>query len=278
MPETSGSFRVSLPGVAPGEDVLGVWQAQAAPEAGPAAGARSFGGPVGLNQAPPAGEAEYTLWQVDLPPDPRQAGRLIAGHELRLEQAGQALEQAERRLGRYIDLRQQGGGAAAFGLFSGAESVLNAWLAPGGAPTALEIPGFLNLPGDWEAGFGQANALLKRVSQAATYAAWVETSSAGGLVGRTLVGWDGDLAHSWLQNTPAVLAGQHQRSLALALRSRLAWIKMVMVVLSGGLKLAALAPAGPVAAIPAAFQFVRLVIAQAQDIQAIHSENQEIRT
>jgi hypothetical protein len=117
----------------------------------------------------------------------------------------------------------------------------------------------------------QANDLLKRISQAATYAAWVETSSAGKLIGRTTVGWEGDMSHSMLVDIPSGLAAQHQRSLTLALRSRMAWIKMAMVVLSGGLRLAVLAPAGPVAAIPAALQFFRLVIAQAQEIRAIQS-------
>lgn len=273
MDQTASGFQVSLPGFEASGDVLGVWQAQLAPPPPPKRPAGAFDVPALGASGKPVDEIPATVWRVNLPRDPRQAADLLAAQEWRLAQAEQALPQAEQRLERYIEIRKrsQAAGSFALGRRTGPEAWLDDWLGSNGPASFGGIPGF---PDDWEATLSQASALLKHLGQTSAYAAWVETASAGKLVGRTTVAWDGDLRHIWLQGASAQQVGQHERSLTLSLRSRLAWIKMTMLVLSGGLKLAVLAPAGPLGSIPAALQFFLQIIAQAQEIQAVQAENQ----
>jgi hypothetical protein len=266
MPETA-TFRVSLPGVGPGEDVFGVWQAHSAPFAKPEMWAGSFGTPTMAAGREPDEEEPATLWQVDLPDDSRRSSNLLALQEERLAQAEQALPLAERRLERYIESRRRGAGSFSGGRRGSPEAGLDAWLGPVGAAAFGGLPG---LPEDFEAAVRQANALFKSLTRAAAYAAWVETSTSGRLVGRTTVAWDGDLRHFLQRGAAEMQVIRHQQNLILALRSRIAWIKMTVLVLTGGFKLALLAPTGPLGTILPSLQFFRQVIAEAQEIQSLH--------
>lgn len=266
MPEVA-AFRVSLPGAEAGEDVLGVWQAQPPPLAKPDRMAGSFGAPARSAAREPESEQPATLWQVDLPGDSRQADALLALQAERLVSTEQALPLAEKRLERYIEGRRRGAGSFSGGGPGSPESRLDAWL---GLPGTAAFGGLPILPEDWEAAARRVNELLKGIARNAAYAAWVETSTSGRLVGRTTVAWDGDLRHFLQRGAAEKQAVRHLQTLSLALRSRIAWIKMTVLVLTGGFKLAVLAPAGPLGTILASLQFFRQVIAEAQEIQSLH--------
>jgi hypothetical protein len=289
-PPGSAHFQVTMPGLAGGPDELGLWQT-APPAAAPAPGG-----------VPADGPPTVAVWRVDLPADRRLARSIVDDRAARLARAERALPDASRRLRTLVSQGvRQGGGPDAAGDLSFAaplgpapagrvtpvpptpagtpERELLAWIhaastAPASAPGAAGDLSFglldhvpLDwLPGDWGEVARQASDLFERVQQSLRLSTRVESTAGGRRLGLTTVAWSGHLRTAWAAGLGAEQVEQHARSLALALRTRILWLRMATLVARGGLQLGVLFPTSPFMAVPAAWRFFKQVIELSQEL------------
>jgi hypothetical protein len=259
-------FDVSIPGAADGDDELGVWRFPGGLDA-----IVDIGEAFGF-LAPARGAVDtmvVSLWQVTLPASISLANQELAQRFALLQCAEQALPEATGRLAAFI---RQGGPTEerAFGPPKVAvalpERELARWITEVGqeASFGMRERRFADRQGD----VGAAAAFLEKVHRALRYLALVETRGGDRRLALTVVSWAGDYQTAWCAGLERVAADQHTRVVALALRSRDAWLRMALLVLRGGIQLGILFPANPILAIPAAYRFVKQVLAEAQKLQA----------
>jgi hypothetical protein len=204
-------------------------------------------------------DAEAPLvWSASWSSDERADLASLTDADTRLRRASTALEIAAARLDRHL---RQPETATVYGVETPApEAALSALLqaATGAAEPVFALP---DSPSLWSRVVTDFTAVLATARRMCAYPAWVETSAAGQLFGRTVVSWTGEQVSVW-QASPAhrdVFA--HIRVLDLAIRTRAAFLRMVAVVARAAKVLTALAtPLGPVLALPAAWKFVDEVV------------------
>lgn len=251
-------FEVTLPGVAEPADELGIWQP------GPALAPAPFATPAA------AAAEQASVWRVILPADPRLAHAAVAARVARLDRAERALPVASRRLQRFV----QGSLAQGPVAFSAAVGVgapdrrperdLATWVSAAGPQ--LSFGPLPELPADWPEVAERALAFFDRVRGALMCFAWIESRSGDRRLGLTTVSWTGKLTTVWGTSREPADAGQHARNVELAVRTRLAWLRMAVLVASASVQLGLLLPTAPLLAIPAAWRFFRqmLELARAQ--------------
>jgi hypothetical protein len=246
-------FRVFVPGETPFTDPTGLWQPVAET-------AQAFS----IGRESPVHPADVTLWQVDLPENPKEASNLLNEQDRQLRQAEGSFLEAGSRLEKYSRQIQQGDSSFALLQRPSAERQLDGWLGLDDGASFGILP---DLPQDCEQVFAQVTGFLKHASSLLSTAAQVETYSMERMIGRTTVAWSGDLQHAWLTGGNPHLASLHAQSLDLALRSRTAWMKMAALVITGGIKLVVVSSLSPLTAIPAVFKFIQQILNQAQIVQ-----------
>lgn len=234
--------------------LLSMWQALPAAESE----AVSFGLPEES-----AGTASASLWRLDLPAG-EDAERQLSHIEAQAQASAAALDDLPARLEALAGLAQ-GGQAASFE--AGAPSL---------APAEADLLRFMDeMQGravtSFEAGeaswqqarqsFEQAAARLFRLI---SHQAWVETAQDGRLLGRSALGWSGDLETIYLPGTSPEQVSLHQRSLAAAVKSRHTVLRTFVFTAQGAAKLAVIfsTPGGLLLALPAVWKFANQVLAE----------------
>jgi hypothetical protein len=254
---------VTLAGTGP---LLGVWEV-------PPAAAESFGVPAGAT------------WRVQLPASPREAGALLEQKRLALRRSEVGLVEAERRLSRVAAVA--GGGpriadpaGAAEGAVGG-RRIADAFGAGEGAAGGPEarllralqaIEGPASFATDWHSGAEQRQVsqrwrdFLGQACTLVSHAMCVETDVAGALVGRTTVGWAGDFDTRWEPHVAPLSMALHRQAVHLALASRIALVRLLIVVGAGAAKLALrlTIPGAQLLVLPAAWRFVQDVLKELQ--------------
>ena len=115
-----------------------------------------------------------------------------------------------------------------------------------------------------------ARSAIDRVTRVATYPSWVETRVAGRLVARSAVSWTGDTENLASRRLSPELIAVHTRSVSISLRTRNAWSRLLITVVHGSTKLAAVTgTSGALMAVPMAWKFVRRIIADVDELRAI---------
>jgi hypothetical protein len=230
----------SLSGVAlpAGRDPLGLWDVPQEEV--------SFG--VGPS-APPV-----PTWRIDLPAAPAEAEAAFArqAHNARL---------AARDLAT-VDLELNGlvaPGAVAFSTSDELAAHKSALLSAADELGTSVSYGLFRAEGEQVEDGRQWQAFVDQVRQVVAHYARIETALAGQDVGRTTVGWTGDLETRWEPNVSGEAMRTHLRSVHLALSSRIALIRIVSVVATGaaGLAIKAAVPGGQLLLLPAVWRFVR---------------------
>lgn len=223
------SFQLLLPGdETPAPDPLGLWVASPA-----AADAYAIGG-----------EQPGMVWRADLPPDPAEAARALGAHSLALRQAGRALQAASPLLD--YDLRQAADRAAAglsFEAPTTGEPPRQAVLAEA---FSYNLEGVSFGLGDELAAARQAIAGFSgRVRRLVDQFALVESSLGGRPGARTRITWLGDVHTWWTPASPAAAVANHNQLLAQAVATRQEWLRFLMFVTSGAVKVGLALGAGP---------------------------------
>jgi hypothetical protein len=246
------TFQVLVPDLTSAPDVLGVWLSV----------------PNVASQAKCDLDEEVSLWQATLPEDRLAASAALAERTGSLVSAQQAVPWAASRLEVYAQRVLAAGppGTASYAParvgIARPEQELDAWLL---AEQGVAEYGRLD---DVRAGIEQAVRELsvfgQQLRRTLTRFAWVETMAGGRTLGRTSVQWLGDVHTLCGAGLDPERAALHQRTLALALASRQAWMRLALVVAVGAVRLSALL-ASPLV-VPAAFKFVTQVLDEVRKV------------
>lgn len=222
-----------------------------------------------------AGPGEPTaVWSLDLPADPEQAQAQLAQMEAQIRAAQAALAIAPERLDTFVQ-RMESGQEAEFALEAypgdgetqNAEAELLEWLEAV-QPGEVSFEAAVSREGELEETVSQFRQALDVLTGQILHLAKVETRQDGELIAHSLVSWKGDLDTSWRERISPEEQGLHQRSLKLALISRLAMLKMIVTATQGAVKIAALiaTPGGALLALPAAWKYLNALLSQAKNI------------
>jgi hypothetical protein len=108
----------------------------------------------------------------------------------------------------------------------------------------------------------QGQALLQRLQRLLTHLAWVETKRSDTILGVTQVDWRGDFKTTWAASVSPEEMALHLNAVRLALASRLAMLRMAVVVIGGALTLAVRAsvPGGQIFLIPVVYEYVQEIL------------------
>ena len=245
------NFLVSGLTLPEGNDLFGVWQISS-----PAAPGVSF------DVSAPAPEP---TWRIALPASPQEAQSILSEQAHAIQRGEQALEQAQARL---AQVSQRGAGVSFAAPTAGPEAELIARLG------ALESPVSFGLFGgeDKEQQIrDQWKSFLAQTSNMVSHYARVETDIAGALVGHTAVGWTGDFNTIWKPDITAQSMRLHRQSVHLALASRIALLRMVVVVGTGAANLAVKLsiPGAQLLVLPAAWRFVQDVSREFRNLKGL---------
>jgi len=196
------------------------------------------------------------VWRADWPADAQADLASLADADARLRRASTALEIAGVRLDRHVRRSETVYAVEA----PAPEATLSALLqaATVAAEPVFALPDAASL---WSRVVTDFTAVLSTARRMCSYPAWVETSVAGQLLGRTVVTWTGEQASVWQASPSHRDVFAHIRVLDLAIRTRATFLRMVAVVAHAARVLTALVtPLGPVLALPAAWKFVDEVV------------------
>jgi len=121
----------------------------------------------------------------------------------------------------------------------------------------------------WQVAQEQFQKMTSQALQSLSHMAWVETSQGGILFGRTSVGWTGDMDSFYTPEASPEQIQLHQRSLALALTSRHAFIRAFSATVAGASRLAlSLAtPGGALLALPAVWKYVNQILSEVERVK-----------
>lgn len=220
----------------------------------------------------------YPVWRVDLPANPTSAEMVLAERQEVLIASELALEDVPERV---EDLVQQARASGGVGLSFATPS---AEAMPEPEAEALELLHALELPAvglsfaagseerrGLEQAFDQFKVDMDDLLRLVTHFAWIETQQDGRLIGRTVVGWSGDLDTLWQPGLTSEQHELHRSSLRQALASRNILLHAVVVTLRSAAKLAVLltTPGGAVLAVPVAWKFVKEIMADIKKYKLI---------
>ncbi len=123
----------------------------------------------------------------------------------------------------------------------------------------------------WQAAEAQISGLMQQLDRDVLHFAWVETSISNQLVARSLLNWKGDLQTIWMEDLSPDQASLHSAALLSAVRTRHLRLRLLATVASGSIKIASLmvTPGGALLALPAVYQYVIKILAQARELQTI---------
>lgn len=231
----------------------------------------------------PAG-TETSLWRIELPADHALAASHLRAGEERLLASQRAMSVAARRLGNSRaataeavagnDAGTVAGNAAGAVAGNAVEEPATAdleflfGLLKGEAQeVAFGLP--VGLTGRWEEINRQFMAFVERVRQTLTHYAWVETRVGGSLLSRTVVSWTGDTTTAFGATPLPPQLALHQRSLALALKSREALLRTFIVIAKGAVLLSS---GVGVLALPLIWKYVREVMSELTDWKRMANE------
>jgi hypothetical protein len=229
----------------------------------PVAGAPAPPGPWATRPAPPvsfsagaAPEAGAPIWRVNLPSDPGEARAALAdaGRVLRAQEA--ALDMATTRIRRLAS----GGASFAAGRTPAPELELMGLVGElRAAESGASSFGLREtVSAGWQEAEEKFRAFAAQVQETLTSYAVVETQVESVLIGRTSVGWTGDVRSLLVATVGVEQADLHRGTLALALESRAAVLRTFATVMRGAAIVTTMisSPVGAVAAMPAAWKFV----------------------
>jgi len=250
------------------DDPLGMWAAA------PAAQPVSFA--VGEAPAPP----EADVYRVNLSAQPEEARAELRQNEAAVVAVSAALDAIPARL---EDLSQRTPPAGiSFAVSGGMEesgpegellvmlgetdrqALSGGVLSFGFGEQASQV---------WAEAKARFDGLMTQIDHDVLHLAWVETNIEQHLIARTIVNWDGDAQTAWLEEAGDEQAGLHERALRSVTQTRLLRLRMFITIASGAARLSVLmaAPGGAVLALPAVYQYVTKILAQAREMQSIQT-------
>lgn len=259
------------------EDPLGVWALHR-----PEPGFTSF---ALDGEGAPGGEDEGLHWHVELPASFKAARPQLRRRMAEVQRRLVDLERVEHHL---ENLEPDGGaGVTAFSLQGGAqmpsgttspEDELLAVVDALGASPGMRGSGPATAFALGEGAtplqrrlFDEARAIFDQFKTLVANFASVETEVEGEGVAVTTVDWTGDFQTAWEYEAKSAEMTLHRDAVRLAVASRMAWLKLMGVVVAGALGLAvkAAVPGGQLLLVPAVYKYVREMLKQWRQFQDV---------
>ena len=217
-------------------------------------------------------------WRVDLPPDHQAAAQELEVYASQAQASLQVIAALPERIDSLV-ARVQDAGAAGLS-FSAAEQAELPDEESDLLLSLYEIDHLADqvsfgleerLPQDWQSSYRQFQAAASRLLRSISHLAWVETSQGGQLLGRTSVGWAGDMQTFY---RPALLPQQallHQRSLEVALAARYALIRLFTATIAASSRLSLLlaTPGGALLSLPAVWKYVNQILSEIEQYKLV---------
>jgi hypothetical protein len=241
--DAAATFRVLIPGHAVAADVLGLWQ-------------------------PAPGDEPATVWEVDVGGDTARATTVLQEPAAQLAAVARALQAVESRLQSFMNAtrsQQESLSYSAAGIGLGqAERWLALAMAPEGQAFALG-----GLRSEVDEALHRALDFSNQVRLTLGQPALVKSSAGGRPLGRTRVGWSGDVRTAWGTGLSRAAAAIHGQAVRLALATFQSWLRIVTLVAAGAVQLSLLLPSGigALAALPAAWNFITDILAEYQRLR-----------
>jgi hypothetical protein len=257
-------------------DVLGLWTGV------PQSTGLSFGlDSDGTQTGPFGGEGEF--YRTNLPTDSEAARDIFATSTSHFERVEGALSEVPGRLDTLVanGLKVPAKGTSDASFSTGElpnpitpEDELVSMLAAARAgedSTAQSFGIGDSILESWEIFRAQFEALLALVERDVLHFAWVETNVGGEIVARTSINWGGDVQTIFAEDVERNRSSLHEHTLGTVIRTRHLRLRLAVTVAGGAVKIAAAlgGPAGPFLALPAVYQFVTSIVAQAAELQSI---------
>jgi hypothetical protein len=233
------------------EDPLGIWQI---------APSTTKSAPPFAAQAAPVDEQEGLRWHVELPGADREARAELTERLAAVSHRQTQLDRIERRLSQ-LTVSRHTPSPAAYAAFPEPEAALMEAVAALRAGPQAFVEGDRG-PAAYRRGLDKAERLLLQFRRLVQYYARVETVVGARWVALTVVDWSGDYQTTWQSDVTASDMALHLDTVRLAMASRHALLRLVSVVTSGALALAAKAavPGGQILLLPAVYDYVRDVL------------------
>lgn len=215
--------------------------------------------------------ADSQVWRANLPADLNQARSYLAAGIEQLEISQQILESVPSRLDQ---LRAELDSGRSFGVSNRPrpEAELVEFLANSEVEaTAVSF----GLADQFDFKVGDVfSGLLHRLRNSFNKYAWVETSFGERLIARTAVDWSGDFHTAWSIGLDQREAELHSRTLRLALKTRDALGRMIIIIARATVKISLLlsSPITAPLALPAAYKYVHAIMADPELIAFIKNK------
>jgi hypothetical protein len=225
-----------------------------------------------------------SLWRIDLQDDPAAARAQIRSTEQELAQSQAALAEVPARLDSLVARLEDGEGVS-FDVTTASDAGM-----PLQAPE-VELLEWIDSLDTGRVSFGigelipeemvdasqQFRAAIAGLSRMLLHLAWVETHQGGRLLARTVVDWGGDMDTAWGWDIAGEQFEYHHRSLALALASRITLLNTLSITSRAAVKLSVLiaTPGASLLALPAAWKYVNLILAQVRKYSEIREATKE---
>lgn len=218
------------------------------------------------------------VWRLDLPPDHQAAAQALQAYSFQTQAALVVIEDLPIRIEGLVKRKQTADAAGAS--FSLSEQPDLPAEDAGLLLSLLEIDRLgeqvsfgleEKLPEDWQAAYRQFQAAAGRLLRSISHLAWVETSQGGQLLGRTAVGWAGDMQTYYRPALPPQQYELHRRSLQVALASRYALIRLFSATIGVASRLSLLlaTPGGALLSLPAVWKYFNQILSEVEKYQLV---------
>lgn len=216
-----------------------------------------------------AGEAEVPVWSVNVSAQPAVALEQLHGSRNHLAQTNAALNGAQARLDTFV-ANVAHAGPVSFSTEAAAlpapeqELLASLEMLQTGRSTGVVSFGGLTAEPDLATDRDKFTHSLERLIQSLAYFVFVETQVEGRPLCRTTLSWAANARTTGRANLTAEQWAVHRQTLELAIHSRAALMRTVMLAVQSALKISAVLalPGGPLLALPSAWKFFTHVLSE----------------
>ena len=240
--------QLTLSGITPADedDFFGIWAYAPETDLSFAANAQS--------------ESSAPVWQIGLPANRESAETLLSAQQDALQRSLLNLNLVEQRLDSMeSDLSFSAAAGPEAELQAAMHDVTYGLSFSAGADEMQERQG---ITGRWRDFVAQVDQLLDQYAS-------VETRVDEQIIGRTAVGWTGDFETTLTAAANPKSAELHKQAVQLALASRTAMLRLLIVISTGAAKLALrlAVPGAQILLLPAVYKFVRDVLKELRPLR-----------
>lgn len=223
--------------------------------------------------APVEGDIPAAVWRLDLPLDHQAATQALEAYSSQAQASSRAIDGLPGRVETLVAQVQAADSAGVS--FSTTDQIdlpveetdlLQSLFEIDRIDQQVSFGLEEKLPKDWQASYHQFQAAAARTLRSISHLAWVETSQEGQLLGRTSVGWTGDMQTFYTEPLLPPQVQLHERSLEIALASRHAFIRLFTSTVAAASRISLLlaTPGGALLSLPAVWRYANQILVEVE--------------